>query len=654
MNLWNGPDQHRSSAPFRILVAVSTEAELNGLLATAYSLASNYEEREIRVLTVTRSGNSPSWFTPPVTDTAVRLEMVTRAGRNVGATILNETHDYLPDMLILSIRGQLRQGSYLLGRVLDPVIQGASCDVIVQRGEIAPELDRILIPAAGGPNAPRALGLARQLAPNARIVALYVADQRLGHAEVLVGQARLSMMEERLSAEDREMVETKVIQAATPVEGILDETRQGYGLVILGAGHEGLVDRFLFGDIPQVVLAQSSIPTMVVRRRLTYLSSFWRRLWGRVFGLVPPLTLQEQADVQRTMRRGSQPSPDFFITLTLASALAGLGLLMNNAPIIIGAMIVAPLMTAILGMGLSIVLGDLRFFWRAAATTARGVFLGVMMGFLVGLLVPGAGPTNAIMLLTRPTILDLAVALTAGIAAAYAISRREISAALAGIAVATSLAPPLVNIGLGLAFRDLAIAWGAGLIFSANLVAIVSTSGFVFLWMGFRPQPGNPDQAITQRRGFSAFGILLVLIAIPLLIFTEQSTREVRLQRTIESIIRSEVAQLRDGEVVQWNYVIADDGTLNLQVTVRVSDSVSYANARDLQERMARSLDRPVALSLEMIPVQRLRAYVPPTETPLPTASATTAPSATPTPYTTATTTPGPTLLPTDVGMATP
>jgi uncharacterized hydrophobic protein (TIGR00271 family) len=619
MNFRSDPGRQDKSKPYRILVAVHTQTELHALLSTATAFAGSHECGEIRVITVTRSGNAPSWFTPPASPMPV--EMITHSGKNVGSAILHAAREYDPDVLLLGTRGPNRRSRYLLGRVLDPVVQGASCDVVVQREELAPEIRRILLPAAGGPNAPHALNLARQLAPEAQIVTMYVADERLGQAEVLIGEARLRMMAEQLSPEDRAVVETKVRQAATPLTGILEEATEGYDLLLLGARDNGLIDRFLFGDIPQVALDQSPIPIMVVRRRLNHISSFWHRLWAQVYGLVPALTLQEQAEIQRGMRRGSQPSPDFFITLTLAAILAGLGLLMNNAAVIIGAMIVAPLMTAILGMGLSIVLGDLRFFGRAAATTSRGVLIAVAMGFLVGQLVPGASPTETIVRLTQPRILDLAVALTAGMAAAYAVSRREVSAALAGIAIATSLAPPLVNIGLGLAFWDLAIASGAALIFSANLVAIVATSGFVFIWMGFRPQPGDRERATTQRRGFSAFGVLLALITIPFILFTSRSIHDAQVERTIKSIIVSEVEQLPGGEISQWNYLIGEDGTLNLDLSVRVRNTVTYDSAREIQERIAGELGRPVALSLEMIPVQRLRAYVPPVEDPLSTGS---------------------------------
>ncbi|MGC9349011.1 MAG: TIGR00341 family protein [Anaerolineae bacterium] len=635
---------------YRVLVAVSNERDLKALLATAYAMAASHDG-EIRLLTVTRRGNAPSWLVIPDIYGDVEITPVTRAGRNTGGIILAEARAYRPDALILGWSGGFGRGRYLLGRTLDPVVQTATCDVIVQQGEISQDLQRILVPAAGGPNAPRALTLARTLAPNAEVVALYVANEKLGRAEVLVGQARLDLMLQRLPSSDRDHIRPRVVQSPTPAQGILQEAQQGYDLVILGAGNEGLIDRFIFGDIPQSILVEAQLPVMVVRRRLTSLRSSWRRIWGRIFGLAPPLTIEEQAEVQRNVRRGSQPSPDFFITLTLAGVLAALGLMMDSAAVIIGAMIVAPLMVAILGMGLAIVLGDPRLFWRAAATTLRGMGLALAMGFVVGLIVPGAQPTNAVMALTKPSLMDLAVALAAGVAAAYATSRKQVSAALAGVAVAASLTPPLVTIGLGLAFQDWEIAWGSGLIFLANLVAIVATSGFVFLWMGFRPQPGDPTRSTIRRRGFVTFSILLILITIPLAALTEESLRRLQFESTLETAIREEVNRL-PGEVIRWEYTVAADNTLNLDVTVRVVETVTYQAARDLQQEIAQRLDRTVALSLGMVPTKQLRAYVPPTPTFTPTLTPTGLPSATPTSTPTATSTP--TNTPTPIPTSTP
>jgi uncharacterized hydrophobic protein (TIGR00271 family) len=639
--------QQEVSPSYKILVVATSAREQESLLQSAMAMAQTHKGN-IRLLTITESGVIPTWLNVPQTEGKTVIEPVARSGKNIGATILAEINDYEPDVLFIAWRGHRSRGRYQLGRVLDPVIQSAMCDVIVQRGMLVPDVKRILIPAAGGPNAPRGLHFARSIAPQAEITALYIADQKLGPAEVLVGEMRLEMMKSALMPRERDGLRLRVIQAATPVAGILRESENDYDLVILGAGHENIVGRFLFGDIPQAILAQSTVPVMVVQRRMGGLQSFWRRIWTYLFGLVPALSLQDQADVQRILQKGAQPSTDFFVTLSLAAALASLGLLMDNAAIIIGAMIVAPLMTAILSMGMSIILGDTRFFWRATATTLRGILLAIVMGMIIGFVIPGAEPSSIMLSLSHPSIYDLAVALVAGLAAAYAISRKEVSAALAGVAVATSLTPPLANMGLGIALRNWSIAWGSSLIFLGNLVSIVATSGFIFLWLGFRPHMDMYDSVDRTvqvlRRGMFTFVLLLVLIAIPMSVYTARSLRDLRFSRNVASAINVEVARIPDAEVMDWEQTMVNS-TLQIDLTIRVVGPLRSEEARSLQERIAERLNMPVALSLSMVPAEKLMAYIPPTPTLTPTATFTGIPTATPT--STATPTPTPTSTPT-------
>ena len=419
-------------APYRVLVAIRDEHDLCPLLRLACALARAHDG-EVHLLTVTRGGTQPSWLKLPDDCRDVLADVVIRSGRNIGAVILQEFQQLEPDTLVLGWSGHLNRGRYLLGRTLDPVIQSAPCDVIVLRGECVDSVHHILIPVAGGPNAPHAFNIARALAPEAKITALYVATGRLGSAEVLLGRDVLDALMRGLH--DSSHIHTRIVQAEGPVEGILGETAREYDLLILGASGANIVGRFLFGDIPQMILMNSPIPVVMVRYRLTPIHSFMQRIWVHTFGLVPKLTIQEQAKVYKTVRRESRPSTDFFVLITLASAIASLGLLLNSPAAIIGAMLVAPLMSAILGMGLSIVKGDPRFFWRALSTTARGMLLAVLTGFVMGLMVPGASLTQEILSRAHPTLLDLGVVLISGVTAAYAISRPDVSAALAGVAM---------------------------------------------------------------------------------------------------------------------------------------------------------------------------------------------------------------------------
>jgi len=643
---------------YRVLVALRDERGLCPLLRLACALA-RARDGEVHLLTVTHSGARPDWL--EVTDdcSEIPVDVVVRSGEDVGEVILEEFRRLRPQALIVGWSGQRSRGRHLLGRTLDPVMQRASCDVIVLHGDCVDDLQHILIPVAGGPNAPRAFDVARALAPDATITALYVAPDRFGPGGARLGQNVLDALLRDLS--DSSGVDTLVVQAESPVEGILDEAARGYDLLILGASGGGLMDRFLIGDVPQSILLNSPIPVMVVRYRLPYMRWLRRRIWTYVFGLVPSLSVQEQAQVYRAVQRGSQPSPDFLLLITLASAIAALGLLLSSPAVIIGAMLVAPLMAAILGMGLSIVKGDRRFFWRALSTTMRGVLLAIVTGFVVGLVVPGASVTQEVLSRANPTLLDLGVALVSGVAAAYAISRRDVPSALAGVAIAAALAPPLTTVGIGLRLRRWWIAGGALLLFSTNMVSIVAAGGLTFFLLGFRPEPHEPDRTIILRRGLRSVLVLLLLVTIPLVVLTNRSLRELRLRQAIESALYADVAQVPGAELVGWQITGGDDnGILQLDVTVHMPRTLTYQEARDFQERLAVRLNRPVALSLSIVPTTRLQAYVPPTPTPTgvptatPTPTPTRTPTLTPTPVRTSTPTSTPTPTPTPTPAPTP
>jgi len=327
---------------------------------------------------------------------------------------------------------------------------------------------------------------------------------------------------------------------------------------------------------------------------------------------------------------------------------------------------VAPLMAAVFGLSLGVVRGDLRLLRRAGSATLRGMLLAVAVGTLLGWLVPAATPQSEILNRSAPNLLDLGVALASGAAGAYALSRKGVSAALPGVAIAVALVPPLATVGIGLALGQGAIAGGASLLFLTNLVAIIAAGGLVFLWLGFRPIPGQPTRVRVFQGGVLGTVLLLVAVTIPLGILTAQSVRQEITHRALDRAIRAEVAALRDVELVDWTQLPAEDAdeTVRLEVRVRSPRDVPHSEAVDLQEKVAVRVQRPVALLLSVIPTTRLDPFVPPTPTPTPlpgvtptlTATPTAPPTAThtPTPAPTATTSPTSTSTPTPTQTPTP
>jgi len=377
------------------------------------------------------------------------------------------------------------------------------------------------------------------------------------------------------------------------------------------------------------------------------LSGRWRSLIYRLRFL----TRERRAEVLEQLERASSPSFDFFLLVILSCCIATLGLITNSAAVIIGAMLVAPLMSPILGLSLASVAGRRSMFERAVVALIEGALLAVGLSALLGALVylvPFGLPTELpaeILARTHPSPFDLGIALAGGAAAAYALAQPHLSATLPGVAIATALMPPLCTLGLGLALRRPDVWGGALLLFLTNFAAISFAGIVVFVLLGFRPvyNKGHRELYIA--------GALVTLVTVPLFVLTTRAVAEVRDARATQDVVASEITMLPDEQLVGIERS-QEGGSLNLRVTVRTSRPPTHSEVVALQSKIAARLDRPVALVLIDVPMIKLDPMIPPTRTP----TFTPGPSPTPTLTRTATATPTatPTVTPTATASVTP
>lgn len=615
----------------------------------------------VSLMTVTADGQQPDWLVDPeeplklrgdgtYTVDGVHVDSIVRLGHRAGGAILAVVREMSPQLLILGWSRVPSGGSYMIGSTLDPLVQKAPCDIVVLRIGKDPEqlvedlkrVRQVLVPMRRGDNAALAVDLALQLSSDVQVTALNIAQLGRGRAGVQLGREQLTATLRPWAENQR--VQPKVVQAPGIVGGILNEAKSGYDLLFIGASHESYIDRMLFGNVPQTVAMQSPVTTIVVKRGGRWEESFVLRTWQRFVDGWPTLTVSERADVYRTVRRGARPDADFFIMIGLSATIATLGLLVNSAAVIIGAMLVAPLMSAIISLGLGVVQGDWRLLRLAAGATLRGMLLAVAVAALITLIVPNASATGEILGRTHPYLFDLGVALASGAAGAYALCRRDVSASLPGVAIAAALVPPLAVVGIGLALWDGQIAGGAVLLFLTNLIAISAAGGLVFLALGFRPELRVQARARVFAGGVVGVVVLLLAVTVPLGVLTVNSLHDAAFNRTLETVLEEEIGVMDKIELLDWQITEDDGETLHLALGVRTPRQPSHQSVVDLQKRVAGRLQRAVALRLTVIPITQLDPFVPPTFTP------TTIPTDTPTdtaqPTSGPTTTPTPTLIP--------
>lgn len=231
-----------------------------------------------------------------------------------------------------------------------------------------------------------------------------------------------------------------------------------------------------------------------------------------------------------------------FVTLIILSTLiASFGLLADSAAVVIGAMLVAPLMTPILGVAIAIVLGDPRKIVTSLALVATGMLLAISSAYATSWIASGAVSgdelTSELLARTEPSLLDLGVAVAAGLAAGYVMFHPRASSSLPGAAIAVALVPPLATVGISLHLGAGEEAQGAILLFVTNLFAIILAA--IAMTLASRFHEMQVWNAL-RRGGMGIFvtGVMLVIVAVPLTYHTLEVIEDRDFTREVTSVVR--------------------------------------------------------------------------------------------------------------------
>ncbi len=396
--------------------------------------------------------------------------------------------------------------------------------------------------------------------------------------------------------------------------------------------------------------------TMSFREKIAYYFSRARlrfRFYAR--RVMPPVTKERVADVHLQLRDSSTPDFDYFVLVFLSCTIATFGLLIDSAATIIGAMLVAPLMSPILGIGLASIRGDTNLLRDALSALLRGALLAIALSALLTLtnrLLPFVSMQDLpseVLSRTQPTPIDLGVAIAGGLAATFALVQPNLSAALPGVAIATALMPPLCVIGIGVAAGDWKVAEGALLLFLTNAVAIAASSTFLFYITGFNL--GRKAEGGRIPRSLQISIILVVVLLAPLGWQSYVFVRDAGVTREINQVVVEEVTNFGATlDRFSWSEDTVND-ILVMEMTLLVPESLNYQNSVDLQDAIAVRLQRTVQLKINQVNVAQLDPLVPPTLTPTPRILPTRTPTLTPTATSTFTSTP--TLTPTTTATPT-
>jgi len=291
--------------------------------------------------------------------------------------------------------------------------------------------------------------------------------------------------------------------------------------------------------------------------------------------------------------RDSTPGWGYYALISAAALIASLGLVANSAAVVIGAMLVSPLMSPIFGMALGMIRGEPGLLGRSVRAEITGVILAVFFGALFGALPVLTEVTPEMLARTEPTLLDLLVAVFAGLAGTLAVLDERISPALPGVAISTAIVPPLATCGLCLSAGAFHGAYGAFLLFFANFLAILLVSSLAFLVSGMGLHSESHIRQLKKRMFIAVAGFVLVFAYLThALVLMVQDRRE---KMIIGDVIETALASHSSASLVNVAYKEIG-GDFNVLATIRTPKPFTPDQVKAVQDKLDQALGLNVSL----------------------------------------------------------
>ena len=300
----------------------------------------------------------------------------------------------------------------------------------------------------------------------------------------------------------------------------------------------------------------------------------------------------------------------YFALAAASCAIATLGLLENSAPIIIGAMLIAPLMTPIVALALAIISGDLPTLRLSALALVSGAALAIVFSTGIAAIAHLSIPGSEILGRSQPNLLDLGVALAAGAIAGFARVNKKIASSIGGAAIAVALMPPLCVVGIGLALHAFELSYGALLLFITNLLGITLACSVVFVLFRLAEKGA--------RRGLITTAILVVAVAVPLVFATLRLIEQQRLESILRESLVNDTQTFKHVELVSTNIDWVTN-PIRVQLLVRMQGTLTPTQVGFLQSFASKRIrsKRPLQLIVGITPVTTVVAPTPsPIESP--------------------------------------
>lgn len=198
--------------------------------------------------------------------------------------------------------------------------------------------------------------------------------------------------------------------------------------------------------------------------------------------------------------------------LIFAIIIASIGLNVNSAAVVIGAMLISPIMGPIIGMGLGVGIYDFGLIKKSARNLSVAVVISILTAAIYFLLTPLKDAHSELLARTQPTIWDVFIGFFGGMAGIIATSSKEKGNVIPGAAIATALIPPLCTAGYGLATGNFSYFIGAFYLFIINAVFICLATILIIRYLRFSIYSFVDVQTAKRVKRSITFVVLITIV----------------------------------------------------------------------------------------------------------------------------------------------
>ena len=315
----------------------------------------------------------------------------------------------------------------------------------------------------------------------------------------------------------------------------------------------------------------------------------------------------QKSEVAKRILDDLEVEGDYRIQMVLAAIIAALGLLINSTPVVIWAMLIAPILRPIQWASFWIATWNKKLIIKSLSVLIMSIILGIVSSLLVTLVIPLTQLTQEILIRTEPTLIDLAIALASWVVWFLVFWYKKITDSIAWVAVAASLVPPLAVVWVWLAKVNWSVAEWSFVLFLTNLIAIIFVGIIIFYMFGFYPN----QKKEFQRSILNVVGVIGIMIAlsIPLASTLVSLVQDTRIQSVSEERIDQFITDQSPESVIQQLNVQRAEEWISISVVVQTpeSEQLSLQQKEELNRLLAEDLSSDVRLTIRFVPYTNVR-----------------------------------------------